>query len=152
MLTPEQKADRARERMMQKFREWTLTRCKNETARVWQRIVRLQAIEPDGLVSCVTCDWRGRYQDAHAGHYVPRRHSSTIFHPRNCHVQCAYCNDKLSGNMHVYRVFMRDRYGDEAVEELESLKQQVKQFTKDELVDLRRGYMARSKQILEMMS
>ena len=144
-LTDEQKHDNARERMLQKFREYTLTRCKNKTAQVWQRLVRLQAIEPDGLVSCITCDWRGSHKDCDAGHFVPRRHSSTIFHPNNCHVQCRACNDHLSGNMAAYRLFIETTYGVEQVEELERLKQEVKQFTKEELVDLRMDLMARIK-------
>ena len=124
-------------RMLQTFRTYTLQRCKSVTARDWQKLVRLEAIESDGLVSCVTCDWRGSHKECDAGHFIPRRHSATLFDRRNCHVQCRPCNHHLAGNLSDYRRFMRDRYGIKTIRDLERLKSEVKQFTKEELVHKR---------------
>lgn len=152
MMTPDDKLRARKAKMLQKFREYTLTRCKARTAAEFQRVIRLEAIEEDGLVSCVTCDWRGDYRDCDAGHFVPRRYGATLFDPRNAHVQCRNCNKHLAGNMSEYRRFMRDTYGIKTIRELEASKQEVRKFTKEELVELRIGYMDRAKALLERLS
>jgi hypothetical protein len=64
-------------------------------------------------------------------------------------VQCKHCNDHLSGNLWRYRLFLVDKYGRATTERLERLKHETRQFTKEELVELRMMFMAREKELKE---
>lgn len=56
-----------------------------------------------------------------AGHYRSRGASPHLaFHLLNCHAQCKKCNRYLSGNVSEYRKGLRNRIGDERLEQLET--------------------------------
>ena len=146
-LSAEERAARKRERMLHTLECVGLVKARNLVCKELQKLVRLEAIEEDGLVSCVTCDWRGDYRDCHAGHFIPRTHPVTQFDRRNLSVQCVSCNVFLSANLAKYEEYMLATHGADVVEELKRLKREAKVWTRDELVDLKIEYMARIKEL-----
>lgn len=145
------KAQRARDRMLQTYRTYTLRRCVSVTARDFQMLVRLAAARPKtGEVECYTCDHVGHYKEMHGGHFVSRRHLATVYDFRNCHPQCIRCNRFLNGNLDVYRTRLVQSIGLEQVEELERKKAEVVRYTKEQLVDLRIEFKQGIKEMLEV--
>ena len=140
-MTPAEKELNRFARMLQKFRELTIQSCKKRTAQVFQKLVRLKAMDENGRVQCVSCETAGDFRNFDSGHFIPRRHNATLFDFRNCHPQCRNCNHHLSGNLAAYRVFMETEYGLGTVCELELLQFSEKQFTREELVGLRIEFM-----------
>ena len=95
------------------------------------------------------CRWD--HKGTHAGHFLAGRRNSILFEEDNVAPQCAHCNEHLSGAQGEYRKWMIAVRGIEIVEHLERLKQQSVSFSRDELVDMRIGYMARLKAAEESM-
>lgn len=82
--------------------------------------------ERDHGKPCISCDSTpsnaglitGSRWDA--GHYRSVGACPELrFEPLNCHAQCVRCNRDLSGNTVEYRIRLRERIGDEALEWLE---------------------------------
>lgn len=66
---------------------------------------------------CVSC---GGYHKLQAGHFIPvGKCSYTRFDVNNIHGQCGGCNGPGSGNLIPYRIELRKRIGDFALEKLE---------------------------------
>ena len=170
-LTPEEKERRKAKRMLEKFAEYTLGTCKNKVATDFQRMIRAEAAaEPPGFVEavvdgeidvvwrgvgecvCVTCGtvawWKGAEIGGgtiETGHFIASRAASIIFEPTNANPQCKRCNRHLSGNQANYELWMQHIYGPDEPDRLRQLRHQPKQFTREELVELRILYMARAK-------
>ena len=102
---------------------------------------------------CISC---GRYHQGqyHAGHYKTVGANPELrFNELNIHKQCAPCNDHLSGNIGLYRPNLEKKIGLPMLEWLEgphtaqkwSIEdiQDIKQYYKDKLKDLKREEAAR---------
>ena len=167
-MTPEEKAARARQRMIDKAREYTLGTYARQVATVFQRVIRAEAAaRPDGripvvlngevttvfrrvgLCVCVTCGrvgpWSGGLGGMHTGHFLASRCNSILFEEQNVAPQCSSCNIFRSGEQQLFRIWMLAVRGPNTVERLERLKAEVRQFTRDELVDMKIAYQARLK-------
>ena len=68
-----------------------------------------------------------------AGHFISRRHSATLFEPRNVHTQDAACNIWKNGEPTNYWLFMERTYGRVVIDELIALSKTSKRFTIPEL-------------------
>lgn len=85
--------------------------------------------------------------DFDAGHYRSRGAAPHLrFDERNCNAQCKRCNRYLSGNVVAYRAGLVARIGDEAVCALEA-DNGVRKWSKDELIEIRREYMRRRREL-----
>lgn len=171
-MTPEQKASRARDRMLGKAREFQLgTYSSKFVAPVFQRMIRAEAAakpagevvaivggEPGlifrevGQCVCVTCgvvgNWKGDSVGGgtiESGHFLASRRMSILFEETNVHPQCKSCNQHLGGNQGVYEIWMRNVYGLEEIDRLRKLKNQTVQFSREALVDMRLSFAARLK-------
>lgn len=81
----------------------------------------------------------------HAGHYRSVGSAPHLrFDERNCHGQCAICNNHLSGNLIAYRTELVRRIGVEAVEALES-DNKPKKYTIDDVKQIMKYYKAKCK-------
>ena len=78
------------------------------------------------------------------GHFLSGRRASILFEEANVAPQCKYCN-RTGGEQQLFRKWLVEVRGLETVERLERLKNETKQFTREELVELRIGYKARLK-------
>lgn len=101
-----------------------------------------------GCISCGTTLLDPRH--FHAGHYYPAdSNKELVFNEDNVHGQCIKCNNHLSGNQLAYRDGLVGRIGPEALDRLDQAKRdqdsRYKEFTKEELREIRKEYSKRNK-------
>ncbi len=173
-LTAEEKAGRARQRMVDHARQFQIGTYLRLVARDFQKVIRAEAaaipddMEPAvvngkldlvfrrvGQCVCVTCGkvsaWGGS-KGFSTGHFLASRCASIVLEEANVAPQCAVCNMHGGGRPELFRKWMEVIRGMEAIERLEKLKcGPPRSFTRDELVDLRIGYAARLKAAVEKM-
>ncbi len=170
-LTPEEKAERKRKRMIAKAREDSIGTYAGKVAVVFQKMVRANAgalpagmiyVVVDGEVSrvyrrvgqcaCITCGkvlaWSAgkRMQTGHFDH--GRSTAALLFEERGVAPQCAWCNNQRGGADRDYTLWMLAVRG-KAVERLAKLKKTDRRFTFEELVDMKIEYAARLKAAIE---
>jgi hypothetical protein len=177
-LTEQEKAERARQRMIDHARQFQIgTYSRKFVANVFQLVVRAEAAaQPEGeypaIVEgqyaavfrrvgqcvCVTCGcvgpWKGNVQGGgtiETGHFLASRRASILFEESNAHPQCKYCNRHLYGNHALYEQWMQHAFGSEEIDRLLKLKVWTREFTRAELVDMRLSYAARLKAAEERM-
>lgn len=127
--------------------KWTIAHLKNKL--VWpefSRYIRLREADWRGYATCVTCGVVKLWKEMQAGHFVPGRMNSILFDERGCHTQCYQCNIGLKGNPRKYDAFMKQRYGQEVIDELDALALQSRSFDHQELVDMYNSYKDKVKE------
>lgn len=102
--------------------------------------VRTAAADFAGYVMCVTCGVVKHYKQMQAGHFIGGRHNAILFDLRNIHPQCYSCNIGKHGATLEYLDFMKQKYGMKVVNELRRLDRTTKQFTVEELQNIRKTY------------
>lgn len=170
-MSPEEKAERARQRMIETARQFQLGTYSNKfVAPLFQKMIRAEAAAvPDseelavvngelcfvsrsvGYCVCVTCGkvlpWKGngpwKENALHTGHFLASRRLSILFEEDNCAPQCSHCNYHRSGEQQLFRKWMIAVRGQGTVERLEQLKNTVVSFTREQLVDMRIAYKKR---------
>jgi len=179
MMTPEDKAERARQRLLEKAKEYQLGTYSNKfVAPLFQRMVRAEYAADtrvffpavvDGRVQqvkrcmgecvCVTCGkvatWTGNSiggGEIETGHFVASRRASILYEPTNSHPQCKVCNNHMSGNQGCYEMWMRAMYGQDEIDRLRRLKNASITFDRFQLVDMRIAFQARLKAAIERMT
>jgi|SRR3990167_686009 len=86
--------------------------------------------------TCFTCGRKATGSGMHAGHFVPRSHSNTLFDEINVHAQCAKCNLWAGGEPHIYALRLINKYGKGEFERLVKRGRMLKQWTPKELEEL----------------
>jgi|GEM_PF-793495 len=84
--------------------------------------VRLNAANNSGLVSCATCGKTFFWNDGAnmtLGHYISRTHHSVRWHETNTAPQCRSCNSFKGGEQYKMRMYLKHKYGNDAVEKTE---------------------------------
>jgi len=95
----------------------------------------------DELSPCISCQ-KPITGQAHAGHYRSvGAHPELRFDEKNCHRQCAQCNNWKSGNLTEYRSNLIKKIGLAEVERLEG-SQKPRNYTIPELRELLEKYKA----------
>ena len=168
--SPEDKAARARARMIDKAREYgTDSYCRKFVAPVFQRIIRAEAAAcPAGFVQaaigdhgidtvyrcvgqciCVTCGkvdaWDSGIKGMHTGHFSASRRNAILLLEENCAPQCQSCNYYRSGMPAEFRLWMLVVRGIETIERIESLKRTSVSFDRETLVDKKIEFSRRLK-------
>lgn len=173
-LTPEQRAKNSRARMLETARQYsTGTYIRKFVAPLFQSMIRAEAGDAiwdqvtaivngevawvrreTGQCVCITCGtvkaWDSGIKGMHTGHFLASRVNSILFEEMNVAPQCSACNFYRSGEQQLFRKWMLE-VRPEHIERLERLKTQSKQFTRDELVDMRIGYKLRLDAAIESM-
>jgi hypothetical protein len=130
----------------------TIKHAKKKAWEACSRFIRVRdCIKTTGSPSrgrCTTCGRPYPFKCLQAGHWLQGRHPSVLFDPRNIHAQCYYCNIQLRGNPVKYYHFMEYTYGLEVMAILEVHDGQKKQFTVQELIDIRREFEEKEKILL----
>ena len=125
----------------------TLAKLSEKAATALQLLVRLEAADDNGYVSCVTCGTTRHYKDGmQGGHFIGRKWTATRLMKENVHPQCMGCNGPKKGAPIEYTLYMQDMYGKEFVEELLVLKHQTKKWVRGELEDLIKHFKERIKE------
>lgn len=108
--------------------------------------------ERDHDQPCISCgapppDLSGLHAGRDAGHYRSVGSARHLrFHEHNCHAQCVKCNQWGAGMVVDYRIGLVRRLGLDAVEALEC-NNEVKKWTREELVQIRNEYRARVREM-----
>lgn len=113
-----------------------------KTQQIFNKYIRLR----DDANPCISC---GRHHSGqyHAGHYkTVGAHPELRFNERNCHKQCAPCNNHLSGNIVNYRNNLIALYSLEYIEGIES-PMAVKRYTIDNLKTIQKWYKRKTKRL-----
>lgn len=101
----------------------------------------------DLRLPCISC---GRHHNGqwHAGHFRTTAAAPQLrFDERNCHKQCAPCNNHKSGDVTNYRLALIDRLGEREVVSLEN-NNESKKWTKEELIAIKEKYNKKYKELL----
>jgi len=175
-LTPEQKAERARQRFLEKAKALQpSTYSRKFVAPLFQKMIRAEAGADqrmyvtaivDGQVCqvrrnigqcvCITCGkvkkWDSGIKGMHTGHFLASRCNSILFEEDNVAPQCSSCNYYLNGAPQQFRKWMLAVRGGAVVSCLELLKNNSVSFSREQLVDMRIAYAARLKTAKERMA
>lgn len=128
-----------------KAKKLSVNKLKKTAWDLFSKIVRLSAADHAGYASCVTCGVVKLWKELQAGHFIPGRHNAILFERRGCHPQCYQCNIPLKSNPRAYDAFMRKKYGEKVIKELEELDKTTKQFTIPELQEMIQSYQSKLK-------
>ena len=124
---------------------------KEEALEVFSRYIRLRdslrTMGDPNYCKCITCTIMKSPKELHAGHFIDRRHSPTLFDETNVHAQCPRCNVYLDGNILEYRRQIIRLYGEGYDIELEEKATGTKKFTRTELIELKRTYTRKIKEL-----
>lgn len=126
------------ERKEYKTKNKTYTQKVNEVKLVFQKWIRL--VKDKGR-PCISCGSLTEQTDG--GHYLKAEvYSGLIFDERNTSSQCRKCNRFLNGNELNYRDGLIKRYGKEYVEQLESEKDEKRNYkwSDEELENIKQKY------------
>ena len=179
-ISPEEKAQRTRERMLQvASRSQVGTYTRSVVAPLFQKMIRAEVAASEvpafpaivqgelaivtrqiGQCVCVTCGkvlpWKGngpwKENALHTGHFLASRRNSILFEEDNVAPQCNSCNYYRSGAPLYFRHWMLAVRGEAVIERLERLKNEMRTFTREELVDMKIAYAARLKAAEERMT
>jgi hypothetical protein len=87
------------------------------------------------------------WKEAHAGHFVSRRHMSVRWDERNVNPQCPRCNTFNDGALDEYSAYIIDIHGMSVFNELRHAKHQTKKWTRDELEQMIQKYQAAAREL-----
>ena len=116
-----------------KKKKKSLSSLKKKLDRVFSQWVRLRDSDESGTCACVTCGKLMYWKDAHAGHWISRRHASTRWTPENVHAQCPRCNLYEQGAGAEYSQFILRTYGHAVFTRLLEEKRKPKKWLAYEL-------------------
>lgn len=115
-----------------KRNEKTLKRKLDE---IYSQYTRRAASDESGYINCY-CGARVQWRESDNSHYIPRGCLSLRYDPRNTHPSCRKCNRFMGGNLQSYAIFLRAKYGDSILEDLDREKRKiVKNFPYVELIE-----------------
>lgn len=121
-----------------KTKKKSISKLKKEVWTVFSKWIRTR----DKYI-CFTCGTRYPEEQGwkmHAGHFITRMHNATLYDERNVHAQCYACNIIKRGNVGIYASRLMTKYGDGIINELVKKSQEIKQFTPNELEELKKRY------------
>ena len=96
--------------------------------------VRMKAADGHGVVKCVTCGARHLWTGGMTlGHYISRAHHSVRWNEMNSAPQCVRCNSYRAGEPHKMRAYLVEKYGEEAIKEVERFAEITKTETAESL-------------------
>lgn len=110
---------------------------KAEALKVAQLLARISNADDNGYCTCVTCGYKGLYNEYFdGGHYIAKGGSSYwMLDPRNIHPQCKSCNGhgmQYGNKESEYALWMVDKYGREFVDHMHATKSKIiKRSSKD---------------------
>lgn len=123
----------------------TLSQYEAEAKKAFQKYIRLR----DEAENCISCNTSAA-TEWHASHYFDcNKYSGLIFNEKNVHKSCKQCNVFWHGNIPEYRKGLIKRYGNEYVEQLESLsdEKRVYKWSREELIAKKLQYEIKIKEL-----
>lgn len=124
------------------------TGLKAKLDKVFSQYIRLRDRMPGGVFRCISCGQIKPIEQADCGHYINRQHMATRFSEINCNAQCRSCNRFDEGNIQGYRRGLVQKYGEQRVLLLESMKYETRKYTDFEYEALIKHYRAEIKKMM----
>lgn len=104
--------------------KWNRQKWEQETVKDFQKMVRYESANDQGIIKCVSCPATGHWKNTDnrfdAGHFFSRRHANTKFNEMNCWPQCVTCNRYRNGNYRDYTIWFIDRFGRDELDRLQA--------------------------------
>ena len=106
-LKDAKKAEKEKDKAKLEVLNQTVSHWRPKADKAFQLFCRLR----DYGKPCISCGCSGGQM--HGGHYVSKGAKKTLtrYAEDNCHAQCATCNDRLSGNIALYRPALLEKIG-----------------------------------------
>lgn len=101
----------------------------------------------DAKEPCISC---GRHHEGqyHAGHFRSRGSTPALrFEELNIHKQCSVCNNHLSGNLIEYRIRLKEKIGQEALDWLEG-HHEPKKYSIEDLKSIKAEYKQKLREVI----
>lgn len=98
--------------LIKKVNGKSLSQLKDDLDKWFSLFIRLRNADSDGMVKCFTSDKIIHYKQAHAGHFISRRHMSTRWNEKNVQIQSKADNLYNQGNAPVFGKRLNERYGE----------------------------------------
>lgn len=114
----------------------SVSQLKRQADIVFSLYIRNKYADEQGYVNCVSCSTLYPVKEIQNGHYISRSHNSLRYSELNCFPQCVGCNVFKKGNYPQYTEYLIRNFGSEYVLDLVKKGREIKQFTKQELLDL----------------
>jgi hypothetical protein len=140
------KAEKKKESREFKEKNKSIAKLKQEARKVFQQWIRIRDVD----LLCVCCGQNSETWDA--GHYYKAElYSGVIFHEMNVNKQRVYCNKHLHGNEGEYRKGLIEKYGEDAVKELDriAIETKDKEWSREELLEIKKHYQLKIKECLK---
>lgn len=129
-------------------------RTKRTKGRAWNTFseyIRIRdCLKTTGTINrckCVTCEKNTGFRNIQAGHFIPGRGNSVLFHEDIVHGQCKACNIFKRGNYTIFTIKMVQRFGLKRVEELQALRHQVKILKYPDYIGIIEKYKKKKEQL-----
>jgi len=98
---------------------------------------------------CITCKKYYPFAQLQGGHFIPSTYSAVQFDERNVNAQCVGCNMFKRGNLIEYFPAMERKYKRKVVDELLSMKHELKKWRTWELEEMIVLYREETKRLQE---
>lgn len=142
--------EKRREKMSRKdfdLEEGDLSQLFEKLDEVFSKYVRLRDSDEEGDVVCISCDWKGFWEDCDCGHFFRRGLKSVRYDEDNCHAQCRSCNRFKDGNQAGYSRGLIEKIGVMKYGELVQRKNEVKKWVSYEIIMLHEYYEKKVKEL-----
>lgn len=118
----------------------TRTKSRSQLVKELDSIFSKYIRQRDDGYGCITCGDKKPWKEMQNCHFYTRGRIPTRWDETNCHSGCYRCNVVLKGNYINYTLYMIDRYGRKAVEELEVKSLSKIKITTQEIKDMIENY------------
>lgn len=121
---------------------------KKDLWKVFSEWIRRKDADFNGYATCVTCGIRKHWKELDAGHYIAKTAGlSVYFEEKNVHPQCTACNRFRHGNLAQYALYLKGKYGDQILEELDWKRKQKAEIKLGEYIKLIEIYKTKLKNL-----
>ena len=98
--------------------------------------------------SCITCNRTFDFKKLQAGHAIGGRNNAVLFDEEIVYAQCIGDNIYKGGAYPEYSLILIRKHGDKWFEEKLKLKSKTVKYTIDDLIEIRRCYEEKTRQLL----
>jgi hypothetical protein len=124
-----------------------LKRQKKKTWKAFSEFTRRRYANQKGQAFCVTCGVRKHWKKLQSGHFLDGRGNAILFEEKACFPQCYSCNICKHGNKIEYYIFMKNTFGEAAINQLRDQAKQKIEFTVSGLKDMEMQYIKAVKRL-----
>ena len=118
-----------------------LSTAKKRAWKAFSRYIRQAYSDHAGYVVCCTCTKVIPWQEADAGHYIPKSRGNAIyFEETNVHPQCKGCNLTEGGRFEDHAKHIVEIHGPDEPERLRQLSKTTKKYSIQDYLDIESEY------------